>query len=301
MEITCLEFRQLKYFCEVARLAHFSKAAQNLFISQSALSQQIRILEEELGVNLFDPEKRLKMRKVELTAEGKSFYKDALEIIKLADEAVKNVQNKGKTAVLRIGFFKLAFRESILEIIQRIKSRVEGSEIRIEEFSTIEGVQNGLLEGKIDLGMTLLPLKDKQLQARVYQKDYLSVIVSRDHPLSDSDIIHLDQLKDEKWVIINKPLHPYFDYIEGLCKKAGFSRQENIVQEVSSHEMLCSLVSLNIGIAFMPNLYDLQNEPNIVSCKVLMPGSENSIEVNHAVAWRTGEKSPVLKRIQQLF
>jgi DNA-binding transcriptional LysR family regulator len=87
-----LELRQLRYFIEVADQLHFRKASERLFISQSALSQQIHLLEEEIGVDLFDRTKRTKLRKVELTDAGSVFLKDARLIIQQSEEALQRLR-----------------------------------------------------------------------------------------------------------------------------------------------------------------------------------------------------------------
>ncbi|QHT65476.1 LysR family transcriptional regulator [Rhodocytophaga rosea] len=298
-----MELRQLRYFIEVAQELHFGKAAEKLFISQSALSQQIQLLEEEIGVDLFVRAKRIKQRKVELTEVGLSFLEDAMQVIRQSELAIEKARNLGQsTNELRVGFFKLALREWIVEMMHEVSRLIPDVEVKIMEFPTVESIQDGLLEYKIDLGMTLLPLKDESLAYKVYKTDHLHVIMSEYHPLASSDTIQLEGLKQEKWVIINKPLHPFYDYIERMCQKAGFSREKNIVQEVSSHEMMCSLVSLNIGIAFMPSLFDLSKEPGIVSKKVLRNSLVPSeIEVNHAIAWRKKQVSPLVKTVIQMI
>jgi DNA-binding transcriptional LysR family regulator len=298
-----MELRQLRYFIEVARELHFGRAAEKLFISQSALSQQIQLLENEIGVDLFVRAKRIKQRKVELTEVGQAFLEDALSVIRQSELAVENARALGQRKnELRVGFFKLALREWIVEIIHEVSRHFPEVDVKITEFPTVESIQDGLLAHKIDLGMTLLPLMDENLASRVYKRDYLSVVMSEYHPLASTEHIPLEALKDEKWVIINKPLHPFYDYIERLCRKAGFSREKNIVQEVSSHEMLCSLVSLNIGIACMPSLFDLSKEPGIVSRKLLKSGSApGEIEVNHAIAWRKKQVSPLVKAVVNMI
>ncbi len=298
-----MELRQLKYFAEVAGELHFGRAAEKLFVSQSALSQQIQQLEQEIGVDLFDRSKRLKQRRVELTLAGKAFLEDAQVIIRLSQAALENARNLSlHKNELRMGFFKLALREWMVEIIHNISHHFPEVEVKITEFPTVESVQDGLLENKIDLGVTLLPLKNDSLASKVYKNDQMSVIMAKDHPLAGMEHLSLGMLKQEKWVIINKPLHPFYDYIERLCQKAGFSREQNIVQEVSSHEMLCSLVSLNIGVAFMPSLFDLSKESGIVAKKVLKTSNPQSeIAVSHAMAWRKKKVSPLVKAVVGLM
>jgi DNA-binding transcriptional LysR family regulator len=88
--------------------------------------------------------------------------------------------------------------------------------------------------------------------------------MSDKHPLATTDCLQLSSLKNEKWVEISKPLHTVYDDIEHACLQAGFSRLPHIMQEVSSLELLCSLVGLDIGIAFIPSLYNLKNVQGII-------------------------------------
>jgi len=75
-----MELKQLKYFAGVAEALHFSNAAKKLYVSQSALSQQIQLLENELGVDLFKRRERVRLRKVELTEAGTVFLIEAKHV-----------------------------------------------------------------------------------------------------------------------------------------------------------------------------------------------------------------------------
>ena len=90
-----MELRQLKYFVGVAEELHFGHAAQKLFVSQPALSQQVKLLEAELGVELFVGFKRTQLHKVELTEAGRALLTDAKRILQLSDKAIRNASQAG--------------------------------------------------------------------------------------------------------------------------------------------------------------------------------------------------------------
>lgn len=84
-----MEFKQLKYFVETARQEHMTEAAMALNVAQSALSRQIGLLESELQVELF----RREGRNIKLTAAGKSFYEDAVQILESVDQSIQKITN----------------------------------------------------------------------------------------------------------------------------------------------------------------------------------------------------------------
>ena len=298
-----MEQRQLKYFVMIAEELHFNHAAEKLFVSQPALSQQIQLLENEIGVELFVKIKRKKLRKVELTKAGEAFLIDAKKILQLSQKAIENARRIGlKQEIIRLGVYKMLLKERIVEVITLLTSNFPNSEIKIIELPTFVSVQDALMEETIDVGLTLLPLRHAELMAKTTQQGHLVVIMSEKHPLANEEFIKLSALKNEKWVEINKTLHPVYDEIEKACLQAGFSRIPNIVQEVSSLELLCSLVSLGIGIAFIPSLFNLNHIEGIVVKTVINDddSSFHDIEINHAIAFKTGSNYLLINTILDL-
>ena len=298
-----MEQRQLKYFVAIAEELHFNRAAEKLFVSQPALSQQIQLLENEIGVELFVKIKRKKLRKVELTKAGESFLMDAKKILQLSQKAVENARKIGlQQKILRLGVYKMLLKERIIEVITLFSSNFPDTEVKIIELPTFVSVQDALMEEAVDLGLTLLPLRHAELTAKTTQQGHLVVIMSEKHPLAKQKFIKLSTLKSEKWVEISKSLHPVYDEIEKVCLQAGFSRIPNIIQEVSSLELLCSLVSLGIGIAFIPSLFNLNYMKGIVVKTVINDDDSPfyEIEINHAIAFKTDNNSPLIRSILAL-
>ena len=298
-----MELRQLKYFVAIAEELHFGNAANKLFVSQSALSQQIQLLENEIGIELFVRIKRKQQRKVELTEAGNAFLMDAKKILQLSHKAVENARRIGlHQEIIRLGVYKMLLKERIIEVISLFSKHFPIVEMKIIELPTYQSVQDALMEETIDLGLTLLPLIDEKLTAKTTQQGHLKVIMSKSHPFAKEEILKLSDLKCEKWVEISKPLHPFYDEIENACQEAGFSRIPHIIQEVSSLEMLGSLVSLGIGIAFVPSLFNLNHIEGIVVKNVM--NNDNSlfenIKINHAIAYKNTRISPLIEAFMGL-
>ncbi len=299
-----MELRQLKYFVAIAEEMHFGHAANKLFISQSALSQQIQLLENEIGLELFGRVKRKQLRKVELTEAGSVFLVDAKKILQMSQKAIEKARKIGlHQEIIRLGVYKMLLNERVIEVISLFSKHFPHVEIKIIELPTYTSVQEELMEETIHLGLTLLPINDDKLSAKTTQQGHLKIILSENHPLVKQEFLKLSSLKNEKWVEINKHLHPFFDEIELVCQRAGFSRMSTIMQEVSSLELLCSLVSLGIGIAFVPSLFNLTHVEGIV-VKNLVNDDDSffeEIKINHAVAYKKDKISPLIEALLGLL
>lgn len=155
----------------------------------------------------------------------------------------------------------------------------------IEECSTVISVQEALFKGNIDIGITTLPLVFKGLDYQVFQNEFLNVIMPKSHPLAKYQKIKIEQLRNDKWVELTKDLCPaILEDIEVYCRNVGFSRDANIVQEVSNVELLVGLVHVGIGIAVFPSYYPTNLE-GIVSKELVF--SENTrLEVTKILAYK---------------
>lgn len=297
-----MEMRQLKYFVGIAETMHYGNAAKKLFVSQPALSQQVQLLENEIGVELFARARRQQHHRVELTEAGKVFLVEARRILQLSDNAVEMARRVGQQRkTLRLGIYKMMLRERIVEIVQVIASNFPDLEIKIVELQAFPNVQDALMDDTIDMGVTILPPKFEALSSRLLITSYLNVILPANHRFADRPFLCLADLKDEKWVEIEKSLRPFFRDIEIMCQKAGFSRQSNLVMEVNSFEMLQSMVGLGIGIAFIPSVANTSNIPGIV-CKRLMDDPETRFSgflLRQGIAWKTEKTSPTILAVSE--
>jgi DNA-binding transcriptional LysR family regulator len=298
-----MELRQLKYFVGVADELHFGRASEKLYVSQPALSQQIHLLEDEIGIELFSRVKRTQQRKVELTEAGSVFLIEAKNILQLADKAIETARRIGlQQKVIKLGVYRMMIRTRILEIIRIFSENFPDIELKLVELPTFLAVQDGLFDETIDIGITLLPLKYNQLTETPFKTGYLKVMLSENHPLAKEENLRLEQLKNEKWIEINKSIHTVFEDIERMCKNAGFSRESFIVQEVSSIELLGGLVSLGVGIAFVPSFYDASRVQGVV-CKEIVNADGSpykEVSIKQAICYKTSTSTPTIQALTTL-
>lgn len=295
-----MELRQFKYFVAVAEHLHYGNAAKAVFVSQPALSQQIQLLEDEMGVELFARAKRQQHHRVELTEAGKVFLVEARRVLQLVENAVENARKVGQQRkTLRLGIYKMMLRERIVEIVQVISSNFPDLEIKLIEFRSFPEVQDALMGEAVDIGITLLPLKHAELAQKEMLSSHLNVLLPIGHPLAEKPLLYLSDLKNEKWVEIESSVSPLVRDIEALSEKAGIDRKTNIAMEVNSFDMLRSMVGLGIGIAFIPSAANIGDTPGIVS-KPLMESPDalfSGLVIQQVFAWKSNHPSPLLASV----
>lgn len=277
-----MEFRQLKYFVTVAEYLHFGKAAHKLGISQPALSQQINLLEEELVVELFDREARKKFRRVQLTPAGEYLYIEANRILDLVRKVEINIgYSMTQKRNIKLGVYKALLKNRIIEVIEDYKKKTPFTEFSIFEYNNYLEVQEALEFNKIDIGLTLLPVKFENIEYQVLNKGKLGIILPKNHPMADNELNLEDLLQSGQWLELSATFHPLYQEIEEKCQQLGINRQ--IVQEVTSLNLLVSLVGLGNGIAFAPIQFDYSLEPNVI-LKSLEGTTFEDLEICHVVA-----------------
>src|SRR3954453_10103995 len=144
-----MELRHLRYFVAVAEELHFRRAAERLHVSQPPLSQQIRALERELGVTLFERNRR----RVELTAAGSALLGEARGILAAVEHAVDLTQRvaRGEAGALSVGFVGSAMYGALPDVVREFRASRPGVELRLRELPTGAALE-ALAAGGIDVG-----------------------------------------------------------------------------------------------------------------------------------------------------
>jgi DNA-binding transcriptional LysR family regulator len=190
------EFRPLRYFVAVAEELHFTRAAERLYIAQPALSEQIRRLEGELGVELL----RRTTRKVELTAAGDQFLSRARRILAEADEALAEAARaaRGETGRLRVATGATAGLPHVPRVLRDFREarplvHLDLCQIHWEDLS------GGLRDGSVDAAFVWLPFQHDGLSFAVLHEDPRVVALEAGHQLAAEPVLRMEQLVDEPW------------------------------------------------------------------------------------------------------
>jgi DNA-binding transcriptional LysR family regulator len=279
-----MELRHLRYLVAVAEELHFGRAAIRLHISQPPLSQQIRQLEEELGVKLFNRTKR----EVRLTEPGKRIVNEAYQVLSEVDHFI-NVASRASEGA--IGHLSIAgpggVNEILVETLRVFSNRYPGVHIELQFMST--GLQiEALRESRIQVGYLNLPVSDPNLVLETVRREPMWIAVPKSHPLACHSRVPLAELADERFILFARRSSPgLHDLITATCRNAGFSL--NVAHEVDNVIASLTLVTAGLGLAFCsPSMQKLW--PDVV----FRPIREAVPPLEYAVAYRREAHSPVL-------
>lgn len=282
-----MELRHLRYFVAVAEELHFTRAADRLNMAQPPLSQQIRQLESELGVQLFQRTKR----QVQLTAAGKNFLKNVYKILIDLDKTCDSAQRaqKGEIGNIVVGFTGTATYDILPKLLQPYRSEFPFVDISVLQLSTTDQIQS-LLNGEINIGILCAPIKNSQLNFEVIHQEPFIIAMPRNHPLaSKSGPIEVQEFSKELFIMIPRNSGQiYYDTIINICHNAGFS--PNITQEVHELHTSISLVAAGMGVALVPDSIQ-----NLRVRGITYRQLKNSVStLKTALAWRDDETSPLV-------
>lgn len=244
-----MDFRKLEYFIAAVECGSFTKAAQECFVSQTAMSQQIAAMEQELDFLLFD---RSGYRPT-LTLSGKAFYESSKVLVEAYEQAVKQARALKNETVgsLRIGISGPIEKRFLPETLSKFVARHPEVNLELLELSfrkLSEKIRNGELDIMFGLAneIEIYP----QIEVTPLFKSTLCVIVSTSHPWHDRAEVYGNELKSEKLIIFSKNYGPkYYESFYESCELDGFF--PNIIKEVDNFDEMILLVSANKGIAII--------------------------------------------------
>lgn len=298
-----MEFRRLRYFVVVAEELSFSRAAGRLYLSQPALSQQIRKLEEEVGVDLLH---RSNKRRVELTEAGRVLFEGARRALVQVDQSLKAAREVGGATKSRlgIGFPEYVNHTPIGTILNTFRRRRPDVELEEHELLVIQQTLqqiDQLRRGEIDLGFLLLPVEDEALELEHMLRVELLAALPEDHRLADLPEIPMRALRDERLLLFSRRFHPgSYDYIVKCCRDAGF--EPDIVMrnepQLYSGSTTYRMVSSGLGVAVVVPPLNLPSRPSGV---VFRPLKDPAPALNLAAAWLKENSSPNLQAFLEVL
>jgi DNA-binding transcriptional LysR family regulator len=279
--------RHLRYFCAVAEWNGFNRAARALHTSQSSISAQIRDLEQEIGVTLFN---RAQSR-VSLTPAGEKFLEEARQLVAGADRAVDVAQRtaRGEIGSLSIGFLIWGTGAFFPGVIRAFRELYPGVQLSLMEAMTV-AQSEGLLKGTIDVAFTrpLEPPYNRQLRSEMLYMDPLIAVLPSGHRLAGRPL-QLATLADERFVVCDRSVAPaLFDRIVALCAQAGFVPK--IAQTSNSLSSVLTLIQAGEGVTLIPGSLQRVHFSDLAFCPLTRP--TGTIEL--VMAW-SPERDDIMK------
>lgn len=288
-----MEIRHLRYFAAVASELHFARAAQRLNISPPTLTQQIKWLESNLGVQLFI---RSGTRKVELTFAGKQFQKRALALIESFEQTERSARQfaRGEIGDVRLGYVLAAatagYMRRIIEVSRAKLPNVVVHIHRMETLSQMRGIEADTLDIGIVRGMDSYPTG---IEAFVLPSQRFGLAMHRDHPLAARKQITPAMLANQEFIAYELDAEVgYYRNVAAVLPPGAIPR---IVQRVPDAISVLTLVSANVGIAIVPESFKTLVDKSVLVRNISGPPKYSS----NVLVYRTAEASPAVKAVTQ--
>lgn len=245
-----MELRHLRYFIAVAEELHFTRAAQRVGIAQPPLTFQIKALEKELGVQLFDRQPG----RVTLTAPGRVYLEEARAILEHIKLAALRCRSSAQALVGRIsvGFTESAsFRTEVTAALHQFRSLYPQVEMSLEEGRT-GPLMESLRHGRIDMAFVRLPVGvDEAISFFPISTEPMVVVVPNGHRLAGRKAVRLEDLRDEPFVLYPRATRDGLpEMVMSACEARGFSPR--VVQNTPQISSTINLVASGLGISVVP-------------------------------------------------
>lgn len=282
-----MELRHLRYFVAVAEELHFGRAAARLGLTQPPLSQQIRQLEEEIGVELFSRAER----RIALTPAGSEFLGYARAALGQVQSGVRSAQRvqRGELGELVVGFISSMAYTYLPWVLRTFRSRFPEVGLVLNEQATPEQMRT-LEDGRLHVGLLRGPVKSPVLASTTLLREPFVVALPTNHRLAGARKVSLAHLAQDPMIMYPRRMGGHFyDQILSLCRGAGFTPK--VSQEAIQMHVAVGLVSAGIGVALVPASIQLLPIPGVA----FRPLAERGSEAEISIAWRVNDSSSVIQ------
>ncbi|MEI2702273.1 MAG: LysR substrate-binding domain-containing protein [Baekduia sp.] len=281
--------RQMRYFVAVAEELSFTKAAERLHMAQPPLSVQIRKVEAELGVELFDRSKR----SISLTPAGTALLAEARRLLDNAEIALRAVRqaSQGQVGSLTIGFVPSASNVVLPSHLRAFRATLPLVELYLRELPPDQLVA-ALHSGAVDVGYLYLPFSDPALSIRSVRTEPLVAAVATDHPLAGQTSIGPEELAAEPFILPARHSMPgLLAQVLAACRSAGFEPAP-VQKDVWLMQTVTALIAAGIGVALLPESSSDLARPGVSFIR--LAGDATLVETG--MCWRRENASVPLQR-----
>ena len=292
MEGICLNTTQLECFLTVSNFLNFSRAAEQLRLTQPAVSHQINTLDNELGVKLF----YRTSKRVRLTQEGHLFLQYAREILSLSLDSKARLQESHQTSVTRFGIGCRSFLELRLlhPVLKTLREEFYNllPVLRLVPFDSLE---NQLEDGDVQVMFTFQESAPRRAVYRELIRRTPVCICSPDHPLAASPQLKLSQLREAEGRFAAYPPHSAPPSLLSIQAQIITGRSRDQLYFCDGLEPLYTLVETGFAYAVAADL------PQVPLPGILSIPLREASPLSYGLSFRSGESSPVLRRFLSLM
>lgn len=288
-----IEHRHLRYFLAVAEELHFRKAAEKLFISQPGLSRQIKQMEQDLGVTLFERNNR----RVALTKTGDYLQKELQINLKNLEDILAHSKliHHGKEGHLTLGFVGSAMLQIIPAILKQFNSNFPKVMFKLEEMDNQKQIE-GLLSQEIDVGFVRLERVPRSLEIHTVLKETFCLVLPKNHPVNKRNFKNLSQFKDSPFILFDPEYSAsYYEKVMQIFDGCGFAP---IISHNTIHaSSIYKLVENNLGVSIVPKSLQFGYDMNVKFIELDAIPQRAFL----SIAWSKNNRNPMLQNILQLI
>ncbi|EKN67232.1 transcriptional regulator [Schinkia azotoformans MEV2011] len=284
-----MEWHQITYFQTVAKMQHITQAAEQLAISQPALSRSIAKLEDELGVKLFNR----KGRNIYLNRYGEMFLKRVEQAIKQIEIGTQEILQDihPESGTINLAFLPSLGMSFVPDILSTYRSEFPNVKFLLHQTSNQE-IFSQVKSGKVDLALFSLLEDDEDLIWEPLMTEELFLIVSKNHWLAEYDEVDLKMIENEPFISFREG-YGLRTILHNFCLEAGLA--PDIVFEGEDIGTVSGLVSANLGVSIVPNI-EVLKKTKVKMIHVKKPICNRKIGIAHL---KDGYLSPVTKNFIQ--
>ena len=288
-----IELRHLRYFLAVAEELHFRKAAERLFISQPGLSRQIKVLEEALGVVLFERH----TRKVVLTKVGEYLKIEFSAQIKMLSHTLENAKmlQDGKQGALKIGYVGSAMQEVIPNLLLNFEKKHPNILCSLKEIDNQQQLE-ALLSFSLDIGFVRLERVPRALEIKPILKENFCLVLPKDHEIDESNFKSLRQFKEASFILFDAQYSAsYHEKVMQIFDNCGFTplNSHNTIHSSS----IFKLVENKFGISIVPKSLAQKRGHKIKFIELDMIAQKTTL----SVIWNKKNTNPILNDVLALL
>jgi len=281
-----MELRHLRYFVAVAEELNFSRAAQRLHIAQPALSNQIKALENELGVQLFERTRRV----VRVTEAGKTLLADARPLLADAQATELHVRGtrKGETGTIHIGYVLTTANARLASIIKAFRQGYPGVQPDMAPMDT--GSQIARLKNRqLDVGFVRPPVNAPELETEVIGEEKMVLAIASDDPLARKKRIAWHDLNGKTVLSVHPAVaNYYYESFFAICRR----HKVRLSIGPYSNDIYSNLWLVSTGYGFTPTTESARGLTSSAVAFRNLPADGPYIQT--LVAWRRDNPSPIL-------
>lgn len=288
-----LELRHLKYFIAVAEELHFRRAAERLYISQPGLSRQIKQMEDDLGVTLFERHNR----KVVLTKAGAYLKNELTLTLKNLEHTLEHTKllHDGKMGDLKFGYVGSAMQQIIPSLLLAFETQHPNVVFSLQELDNETQIQD-LLSFDLDLGFVRLERVPKDLEIKPILKENFCLVLPKSFEVTSKVIKNLEPFKKEPFILFDpKYSASYYEKVMQIFDDSGFTP---IVSHNTIHAgSIYKLVENGFGISIVPKSLANDNLKHVKFIELERIKQKTTL----SVVWNRHNRNPILAEFIKLI